>query len=314
MTLTELKYMTALVRECHFGRAAEACFVSQPTLSVAIKRLEEMLDTKLFERSKTGVSPTEVGLKVAEQAQRVLEEADRLKQIAKEGTNPLRGRIRLGAIYTIAPYLLPRLLPMAKQHLPEMPLIINENYTHELTRKLKDGELDVIIISLPYKEDGVNTLPLYDEPFSVLMPSDHPWTREGEICSDHLSEQPVMLLGEGHCFRDQILEICPECRKNHLLDNDLIKALEGSSLETIRNMVEGGLGITILPQTAVRPENTIRPLVSSDNSQNSQPYRTVALAWRSSFPRTAAVESLAALIASCELDGVILHGQETAAA
>ena len=238
MTLTDLRYLVALAHERHFGRAAEKCHVSQPTLSVAVKKVEEELGIQLFERSASEVKITETGRRIVAQAEKVLMEAGQIQEIAAAGKDPLAGPLRVGVIYTIGPYLLPRLIPRVHQLAPKMPLIIQENFTARLAEALKRGELDVIIISLPFEEVGIVAQPVYDEPFRVLLPADHPWTAQQAISAEHLADDQLLLLGAGNCFRDQVLEVCPSCRNI----GGLQRTLEGSSLETIRHMVATGLG------------------------------------------------------------------------
>ncbi|MCG6859780.1 MAG: hydrogen peroxide-inducible genes activator [Chromatiaceae bacterium] len=293
MTLNELRYIVAVARERHFGHAAEACFVSQPTLSVAVKKLEDELGVSLFERGTGEVTVTSVGQRVVEQAQRVLEEADGIKHLAQHGKNPLAGTLRLGAIYTIGPYLLPRLIPCVSKQAPEMPLVIEENFTSVLSERLKRGDLDVIIISLPFGESGVLTRPLYDESFAVLLPGNHPWSEQESVSADQLADEDVLLLGPGHCFRDQVLQVCPNCVKPASGGSSLQRGLEGGSLETIRCMVASGVGITVLPCSAAAAEWFSEPLVRVLPFAGEAPRRRVALAWRKSFPRIEAVDVLA---------------------
>lgn len=301
MTLTELRYVVAVARERHFGRAAEACFVSQPTLSVAVRKLEEELGVTLFERGPTEMLITPVGRRVVEQAQRVLEEASAIKQIAARGQDDLAGVLRLGVIYTIGPYLLPHLIPRLRRRAPGMPVQIQENYTAVLSERLKQGDLDVLILSLPYSEPGVLTEPVYREPFVVVMPVGHPLERETAIASDALAREDLLLLGAGHCFRDQVLQVCPECNRASVSSDNMQKTLEGSSLETIRLMVATGMGITVLPQTSVNGYSYPEDLLSSRPFAEPAPRRVVALAWRKSFPRTGAIATLAEAIRSCPL-------------
>ena len=208
MTLTELRYVVAVARERHFGRAAEACFVSQPTLSVAVKKLEEELGVVLFERGPGEVTVTPPGQKIVEQAQRVLEEASRVRELAAASRDPLAGPLRLGAIYTIGPYLLPRLIPILRRNAPAMQLHIQENFTHRLGEALKSGEVDVILVALPFDEPGIESAAVYDEPFYAAVPRGHPWAERKEVTSRDLKKESLLLLGEGHCFRDQVLELC----------------------------------------------------------------------------------------------------------
>lgn len=305
MTLTELKYIVAVAREKHFGRAAEACYVSQPTLSVAVKKLEDELEVKLFERSAGDVSVTPLGEEIVRQAQSVLEQAAAIKEIAKRGKDPLAGALTLGVIYTIGPYLLPRLIPRVHQLAPRMPLIIQENYTARLAEALKRGELDVIIISLPFEEPGIVAQPVYDEPFRVLLPADHPWKAEAHIDPVQLADDQLLLLGAGNCFREQVLEVCPSCRNV----GGLQRTLEGSSLETIRHMVATGLGVTVLPSSAADEMAAQNPLVAVRPFSAPEPSRRVALAWRVTYPRSGAIDILRSAILESGLPGVTPIGR-----
>ncbi len=300
MTLNELRYIVAVARERHFGRAAEACHVSQPTLSVAVKKLEDELGIRLFERRKGDISVTPIGEQVIGQAQRVLEEASGLRQIAAQGKDQLAGPLRLGAIYTIGPYLLPNLIPRLADAAPNMPLVVEENYTAVLSERLKQGDLDVIIISLPFEEPGLRTLPLYEEPFVLLIPSSHPFNQRKRVDVDKLSKEDVLLLGSGHCFRDQVLEICPDCLGKSS-EGHPRQTMEGSSLETIRYMVASGLGVTVLPCTAAGAERFSERLLEIRRFSGKSPSRVVALAWRKSFPRPEAVNLLRETIQACRL-------------
>lgn len=304
MTLNELRYIVAVARERHFGRAADACFVSQPTLSVAVKKLESELGVSLFERGQGEVSVTTVGEQVVTQAQRVLEEASSIKQLARHGKDQLAGPLKVGAIYTIGPYLLPHLIPILTEGAPGMPLIIEENYTAVLSEKLKQGDLDAIVISLPFVEAGITVAPLYDEPFVVLLPSAHPWNERETVSLWRLNGENVLLLGAGHCFRDQVLQVCPDCLKKSVSDGSIQQTLEGGSLETIRYMVAGGIGITVLPCTAAGADRFSQRLVSIRRFEGQVPSRRVALAWRKSFPRPKAIEELRQGILECQLSCV----------
>ena len=294
MTLTELRYIVAVARERHFGRAAEASFVSQPTLSVAVKKLEEELGVSLFERGPGEVTITPAGQKIVAQAQRVLEEAARIKDLAAAGRDPLAGALRLGAIYTIGPYLLPKLIPILRKSAPAMQLHIQENITHRLAEGLKSGEVDVILIALPFDEPGIETRAVYDEPFLVAVPKGHPWEHRKRVTSEELTKESLLLLGEGHCFRDQVLEFCHTTRS---------RAIEGGSLETIRHMVASGVGVTVLPSTSVSPNGSAGDLIRI-LPFSRPPTRRVALAWRRSFPRPEAIEALRKAILACNLPQV----------
>jgi LysR family hydrogen peroxide-inducible transcriptional activator len=301
MTLTELRYIVAVARERHFGRAAEACFVSQPTLSVAVKKLEEELAVTLFERGAGEVSVTPPGQKIVEQAQRVLEEAARVHEIAAAGRDPLVGPLRLGAIYTIGPYLLPKLVPIMRRTAPSMPLHIQENFTHNLSESLKNGEVDVILIALPFDEPGIATRAVYDEPFLVAVPKGHDWEERKRISADELTRESLLLLGEGHCFRDQVLDICNVVRAKER--SSLARTVEGGSLETIRQMVASGVGVTVLPSTSIGAGGT-GDLIRIVPFSRPAPTRRVGLAWRRSFPRPEAIEALRKAILSCNLSQV----------
>jgi LysR family hydrogen peroxide-inducible transcriptional activator len=302
MTLTELRYIVAVARERHFGRAAETCFVSQPTLSVAVKKLEDELGVTLFERGPGEVSVTPAGTKIVEQAQRVLEEAARIRELAAAGRNPLAGVLRLGAIYTIGPYLLPKLIPLLRKNAPSMQLLIQENFTHRLAEELKSGEVDVILIALPFDEPGVATRAVYDEPFLVAVPKGHPWENRKRVTSDELTNESLLLLGEGHCFRDQVLEFCHTVRARDR--SALSKTVEGGSLETIRQMVAGGVGITVLPATSTSSSSVPGDLIRILPFARPVPTRRVAIAWRRSFPRPEAIEVLRKSILACNLPQV----------
>lgn len=300
MTLTELKYIVTLEQERHFGRAAEKCFVSQPTLSVAVKKLEEELGIPLFERSKSAVYLTPIGSKVVAQAHRVLEQAAVIKELAQEGKSQLISPLRLGAIYTIGPYLFPHLIPKLQALTPEMPLYIEESYTAVLRRKLRSGELDAIIIALPFTEADVVTRKLYSEPFQVLLPKNHPWEKRNRIPISDLPSQKLLMLGEGHCFRDQVIEACPALEANFKDPRQGLIA-EGGSLETIRHMVASGLGITVLPYSAIGMNQYAPDVLISRPFAEPVPSRTVALAWRASFPRPKAIEALVQAVTQLNL-------------
>ncbi|WP_346796896.1 hydrogen peroxide-inducible genes activator [Halomonas sp. Bachu 37] len=298
MTLTELRYIVTLAQERHFGRAAERCHVSQPTLSVAVKKLEEELGTPLFERSKATVQVTPLGERVVAQAQRVLEQSSLIYEMASAGRDQLANPLRIGAIYTIGPYLFPDLIPELADAAPQMPLYIEEGMTGHLRRKLRNGELDAIIIALPFTETDVVTKPIYDETFEVLMPANHRWVERESISKEDLLEERLLLLGEGHCFRDQILEACPAIgQKLNSPHNTLIA--EGGSLETIRHMVASRLGITVLPQSAIGTSSYESGMLVSRPFADPAPSRTVAVAWRASFPRPKAIDVLTEAIARC---------------
>ncbi len=302
MTLTELRYIVAVARERHFGRAAEKCFVSQPTLSVAVKKLEDELGVALFERGPSDVTVTPVGARVVGQAQRVLEEAAAVKSIAASGRDELAGPLRFGAIYTMGPYVMPQLIPLLRQRAPAMPIILQENYTARLAELLKNGDLDVILLSLPYAEAGIVTQAVYDEPFRILLPAEHPWAKKSRVPARDLCRETLLLLSAGNCFRDQVLRTCADAAR--ATDNSIQQSLEGSSLETIRHMVASGVGITVLPSSAADARTADNKLVAVRPFSAPEPSRRAALAWRRSFPRPRAVEAVRQALLACKLPGV----------
>ena len=317
MTLTELKYIVAVARERHFGKAADACFVSQPTLSVAIKKLEEELDVKLFERNANEVSVTPLGEEIIQHAQRVLEQAAEIKEIAKRGKDPLSGALRLGVIYTIGPYLLPDLMKQVMKKTPQMPLMLQENFTVKLMEMLRAGEIDCAILAEPFPDTGLATAALYDEPFMAALPFKHRLAKQTSITAEQLKNETMLLLGNGHCFRDHVLEVCPEFARFSSNAEGIRKSFEGSSLETIKHMVAAGMGVTLVPRLSV-PEEALSeqpkrkknedpdvlylPIV--DEAGGLPPTRRVVLAWRKSFTRYEAIAALRNAIYACKLPGV----------
>ena len=305
MTLTELKYIVAVARTKHFGQAAEACHVSQPTLSVAIRKLEEELGATLFERNRSDVTITPVGEKVVEQAQIVLESAEQIKQIVSAQTDQLAAPLKLGVIYTIGPYLVPHLIPEIKTLAPEMPLIISEDYTDVLAEKLRDGEIDAAILSLPFEHPGIVTQNLYEEPFVIALAKNHPLAKRKKLKPEDLIDETMLLLKARNCFRDQVLEACPFCLVNQRPDNDNLSAtLESSSLETIRQMTALGAGITVLPITSTGEKSILSEQLEIRPFTKNEPKRRVVLAYRRTFPRPKAIAALADSIRNSPPDGV----------
>lgn len=285
MTLIELKFVLAVAKERNFRRAAEKCFVTQPALSLGIKKLEDELGVRLFERNRNEVTPTDIGQKIIAQANIVLEEASKIKDMAKLGNDPLNGTFKLGVIHSVGPYLLPEMIPPLMQVAPLMPLEVEENITANLEHQLKNGVIDAAVIALPFNIAGIEITPLYDEPFNVVVPTQHPWAQRTSIAPEELSSEKVLLLNTGHCFSNQVTQACPELSRKG-------EVLQGNSLETIRNMVASNLGITVLPAmaTAMRYQN---PLLKVVPFTSPAPSRRIALAWRKSFVRREAIEVLA---------------------
>ena len=336
MTLTELKYIVAVAREKHFGKGADACHVSQPTLSVAIKKLEEELQVKLFERNANEITVTALGEEIIRQAQSVLEQADHIKEIAKRGKDPLAGSLRLGVIHTIGPYLLPDLVRQIIASAPQMPLLLQENFTVRLLEELRNGDIDCAILAEPFPENNLAIAPLYDEPFMAAMPSGHPLVKRGSVTAEEMKAETMLLLGNGHCFRDHVLEVCPEFARFSSNADGIRKSFEGSSLETIKHMVAAGMGITLVPRLGVAAadlaaqaayaasaagEAAIKGKLQGKNGAKATPApnaplitylpftghipsRRVVLAWRRSFTRYEAIAALRNAIYACELPGV----------
>ena len=294
MSLTELKFIIAVAQERNFRRAADKCFVTQPALSLGIKKLEEELNIIIFERSHSDISMTEIGTQIVEQAYRVIEEAERIKQLADLGKNQLKGTLKLGLIHSVGPYLLPEIIPILRKIAPDMPLEIEENLTANLESQLKNSVLDLAIIALPFNVAGLQCRALYDEEFDVVVPISHHWATRKSIEPSELSNEKVLLLNSGHCFSNQVTQACPQLiRKGEVL--------QGNSLETIRNMVASNLGITVLPSsaTATRYNN---PLLKVIPFVHPAPTRRIALAWRKSFVRLEAVEKIAEAVKAINSD------------
>lgn len=280
MTLTELRYLIALANYGHFAKAAAACFVSQPTLSIAIKKLEEELNVVLFERHRHEVLITPAAKPIIAQANIVLQEVNLLKQMAQAQRDEFVQPLRLGAIFTVAPYIFPALIPQLHQSAPQLLLYLEENYTHILSDKLNRGELDIILVAAPFELPECQSLNLWHEEFLLLLPQNHAWLAQKNIDSQQLADAPMLMLGEGHCFRDQSLATCPI--NNPTLNN-------GNSLETLRLMVANGLGLTLIPQMSVpyllNPSLAYKPLKPA-------PTRQIMAVWRTRFPRQNAIYAL----------------------
>ena len=272
------------------------------TLSVAIKKLEDELDVKIFERGSNEVSVTPLGEAIVRQAQSVIEQAQAIKEIAKRGKDPLTGALRLGIIYTIGPYLLPDLVRHAIDLTPQMPLMLQENFTVRLVEMLRTGELDCAVMAEPFADAGLATAALYDEPFMVAVPATHPLASRSSISAEALKRETMLLLGAGHCFRDHVLEVCPEYARFSSDAEGIRKSFEGSSLETIKHMVASGMGITVVPRLSVPTEPQRHVVYLPFDAP--VPRRRVVLAWRRSFPRYEAIAALRNAIYACELPGV----------
>ena len=272
MTLSELRFVVAVAQEKNFRRAAAISFVSQPALSLAIKKIENELGVLIFERNRMGISLTTVGEKIVNQAQIVLEEVDKIKAISKVEKNTQQVEVKIGLIYSIAPYLLPSIIPLVKNSSPEIILEAEEDITTNLVKKLDEGSIDAAIIALPFDVPGIETQPLYDEPFKVLIPKKHPWNNKQKINAKDLKNEKILLLDNTHCFSMQVREACPGI-------SDKAEVQVGTSLETIRNMVASNLGISILPQSATA-NNYSNDLINILPFESPIPFRRVAMAFR----------------------------------
>ncbi|RMH48399.1 MAG: hydrogen peroxide-inducible genes activator [Gammaproteobacteria bacterium] len=301
MTLTELRYVLAVARFQHFGRAAQYCHVSQPTLSVGIQKLEDRLGLTIFHRSRSGVQLTAEGEEVVRRAQQIVEMADNLRAWSRNTAQTQSGLLRLGGIFTVTPYLLPALIPKLRQTLPDVPLRLDEDYTANLRRKLRRGELDVIIVARPFEEPDCTIIDLYDEDFIAVVPKAHPLAKVEQLTLDEMAKHRLLLLGPGHCFRDQILALCPQCQS--AVDDELDEVIQGSSLATLTHMVTSGIGVTVLPATAQNQHEHSGDLLCFKQFAAPVPRRRVCLVYRHSFARHAVAEKLAQIIRQLRLPG-----------
>ena len=272
MTLSELRFVVSVAHERNFRRAAAKSFVSQPALSLAIKKIENELGVSIFERNRMGISLTSVGEKIVSQAQTVLAEVDKIKEISLIETNTQQIQIKLGLIYSIAPYLLPLIIPKLEEINSDITLDAEEDITKNLIAKLQDGSLDAAIIALPFDIPGFETITLYDEPFKVLVSKKHKWKKNQAVNAKQLIHEKILLLDNTHCFSMQVREACPGISNN-------AEVQTGTSLETIRNMVASNLGISILPQSATT-NNYKNKEISILSFEIPVPFRQVAIAYR----------------------------------
>src|ERR1700736_3565316 len=291
MTLTELSYVVALAQEQHFGRAAERCHVSQPTLSIAVKKLEAELDVTLFERCKNGVQITPLGERIVAMAGGVLHQIAAIKDVAAADKDQLQGPLALGTLATIGPYLLPQFIPLLQKTASQLSLYVEEGSQDSLTLKLRNGELDAILVTAPFSEPDVVSQPLFDEPFVLLLPADHQLANKTVIAATDLDPAEVLLLGEGDRFRDQVLTAFPSLSPLQA-PGAKRNLMRGSTLEALRHMVSSKLGLTILPQTAAEAPVYAPDLLITRPFESPAPKRTLILAWRVSFPRHKAIDVL----------------------
>src|SRR6202795_2245491 len=291
VNLKDLKYLVALADTGHFGKAAERTFVSQPTLSAQLKKLEQYLGVKLVERQPKNLQLTEVGKQVVVRARRMLDEGDAIIALARSNTDPLAGQLKVALIPTIGPYLLPRVMQKLRKTLPNLRLMLYEYQTEPLLKRLRGGEIDLGIMALPAALDGIESRALYDEDFTVALPIDHPLGAKSTIKVQDLKGHTLLLLEDGHCLRDQALEVCSRVDVREAED------FRATSLETLRQMVVAGLGITLLPELAVEsPFGSQRGLTIRQFSK-PVPTRTVGAVWRKSSTRGEAIAAVCDILA-----------------
>lgn len=288
-TLRQLQYLTAVVEEKHFGHAAEKCFVTQSTLSAGIQDLEELLEVSLLERTNRKVLPTPIGEEIAGRAQHILSLSEDLVDLAQSEKNPLSGRIQIGIIPTISPFLLPKVLPTVRKQLPDLEIVLIEDQSERLLDQLEAGTIDVAVLALPFNTRGLTHRTFAQEPFWVAMPKQHLLAKKKTLKPDELPTNELLLLAEGHCMREHALSAC------QLPASAQRKSVQATSLYTLIEMVASGLGITLIPDMAINSDMVSHSdisLVPLENN-NDQAMREIGLVWRPSFRRTATLEQLA---------------------
>jgi LysR family hydrogen peroxide-inducible transcriptional activator len=290
MNLKDLKYLVALADTGHFGKAAERTYVSQPTLSAQLKKLEEYLGVKLVERQPKNVQLTDVGKQVVIRARRMLEQGDEIVALARNNTDPLSGRLKLALIPTVGPYLLPRVMQKIRKAVPNLGLMLYEYQTVPLLKRLRDGEIDLGIIALPSDQEGLESRVLYEEDFVLAVPQQHPLADKPTIKIQDLKGQALLLLEDGHCLRDQALEVCSR------VDVHEVEDFRATSLETLRQMVVAGLGITLLPELAVDAPFGAQRGLTARTFASPAPSRTVGAVWRKSSTRTVAIGEICRVV------------------
>jgi LysR family hydrogen peroxide-inducible transcriptional activator len=287
MTLQELKYLVALADHGHFGRAAEACFITQSTLSTQIKKLEDFLGVTLFDRSLKRVSPTPIGREILQAARNIVEESERIRELAKHAQDPMARTIHLGVIPTLGPYYLPHALTLVHKKHPDLRLLLREEMTPQILQHLVDGKLDAGLLALPVTDDSLRVEPLFYEPFYAALPAGHPLAKRDVLKVSDIMAEKLLLLDEGHCLRDQALDVCGTGSRGR-------EEVRATSLETLRQMVAMGLGLTLLPALAVDAgARQTRKAVEIRPFKSPPPGRTIGLAWRRRAPFPETFERLA---------------------
>jgi len=286
MNIRDLKYLLALIDHKHFGRAAEACFVSQPALSMQIKKLEEDLGVKLLERSNKQVLITDIGQKLGLHARQIINQVNEMYDMARAESDPYSGELRLGVIPTLAPYLLPRIMPMLSKKFPRLSFYLIEEQTSELVRELRSGLLDAVLLALPVNEPSFSSALLFKEAFFLAVAKNHFLAKRKSINQQDLKEQAILLLEEGHCLRDQALDICFKVKATEFAN------FRATSLETLRHMVAAGAGITLMPELAKKKNDGITYLPFA----NHQPSRQIGLCWRRSSIKEKLMQEIVELL------------------
>lgn len=287
MNFRDLRYLVALADHKHFGRAATASFVSQPTLSTQIRKLEDELGVSLVERAPRRVMLTPIGREIAERARKVIAEVEQMGEIARRSQDPEAGTVRLGIFPTLAPYLLPHVLPAVRKRFPRLELLLVEEKTDQILARLRDGRLDAGVLALPVHDDQLQVEPLFDEPFVLAVPQQHALAQRGSLKLRDLDHQHLLLLEEGHCLRDQALDVC------HMAGADERDGFRATSLETLRQMVAAGVGITLLPVLAVQPPVPVSGDIQLLPFQGEAPHRRIAMVWRRSSAMAEFLQQLA---------------------
>lgn len=295
MNLRDLKYIIAVADTHHFGKAAERCFVSQPTLSGQIKKLEQQLGVAIFERTNRAVTVTPIGEKILQHARVIMEQSDSIEQLAQSYRDPLAGPLRVGAIPTLSPYLIPLILMPLKQTCPQMTLVLSEETTEVLLRRLENHEIDAALLATPVNETEFDVIPLFDEPFWIAHPRDHPFYLKEKITRADLKRTKLLLLSEGHCLADQVMDLC---QVNSRESYPEFADLRASSLETLLQLVGAGFGSTLVPALAMRGSWTSGSGVVARELEFKNAYRRVSLVFRKSFPRQQALRTFGDVVAS----------------
>jgi LysR family hydrogen peroxide-inducible transcriptional activator len=295
LTLRDLQYLVSLADHQHFGKAAAACHVSQPALSAQIRKIEDTLGLQIFERSNRRVAITAEGRAVADQARVVLEEAYKIGEMTQSGRAPLSGPLRLGAIATVGPYLMPHLLGPLRKAYPKLDLFLREGLTDQLLAELKSGQLDAVIASDTFEDNSLRSIPLYFEPFVLAAPATHPLVAKARLSRRDLNSEQMIFLEDGHCLRDQALNLCPANRRG------AVRQFYATSLETLRHLVATGTGYTLIPQLAVREGDELKELMRYRPFTDGSVGRNIILVSRNRYGRISDIEALAEFIRKLEI-------------